>query len=356
MRGNKERLWTLIVLTAVFVSLCLMMLISFAVPLVMAGFLSVAFWPVHERIRRTIRSRTLSALISTLAITFAIVVPAVFLGMALTNEITSAYHSATADSSQGDFSQSVNDAVDNAINRVSDHLPISAEQIKAEIMPRAEQAKRFVLGAASKLLGGLTGTLIDAFFTVFILFFVLRDGRRIVRRVRIALPLTRRQSGSLFRAVVESTRANLYGVVAVALAQGILQAVGFLMFGLPSPILWGAATAVLSLLPIIGAVAVWLPAGVILLLQGAVWKGVLVLGWGAGVVSMVDNIIRPWIIGGRIRLNTLQILIALLGGVQVFGAIGLFLGPVILSVTYTAVRLLRQEIRAKETPRVEIVS
>jgi predicted PurR-regulated permease PerM len=117
---------------------------------------------------------------------------------------------------------------------------------------------------------------------------------------------------------------------------------GFWVLGLPSPLLWGLVTALFSLVPIIGSAAVWGPAVIILAIGGHWWKALILLIWGAVVVGQIDTLIRPYVISGRVKLHTLLIFFALLGGVEAFGVMGLFIGPVVLSVTLVILEMLRE--------------
>jgi predicted PurR-regulated permease PerM len=112
---------------------------------------------------------------------------------------------------------------------------------------------------------------------------------------------------------------------------------------LPSPVLWGLITALFSLIPIVGSAAVWGPAVIVLMIAGHWWKGLILLGWGTAVVGQIDTLVRPYVISERAKMNTLLVFFALLGGVKAFGVMGLFIGPVVLSVTLVVLEMLRQE-------------
>jgi predicted PurR-regulated permease PerM len=144
----------------------------------------------------------------------------------------------------------------------------------------------------------------------------------------------------------------MYGMVAVALAQGLLLGLAFWFLRLPSPVLWGVITAIISLIPLVGSVIVWLPAAVILIVNGSWVKGLVLIGWGAGVVSLADNIVRPYVISKAGDFHPLLVFFALLGGVQAFGLIGLFVGPVVLAAGQALFDLLKEESRR----RAELVS
>jgi len=136
--------------------------------------------------------------------------------------------------------------------------------------------------------------------------------------------------------------ANVYGVLAVALAQGALTTVGFWMTGLPSGIFWGSLAALLSVLPFIGAGLIWIPAVIYLASIGALAKAGILLAWGLLVVSMADNVIRPIVLSESARMNTAIMFFALLGGIDAFGLVGLFAGPIVFSLAIAVAKLLKE--------------
>ena len=163
------------------------------------------------------------------------------------------------------------------------------------------------------------------------------------RQLAAFLPLRAEQFERLFTGVSNSIVANVHGCVAVAAAQGVLMSLGFWIVGLPSPILWGLVTALCSMLPIIGSFAVWGPTTLILLLTGHWGKALILLVWSAAVVSQIDNVLRTWIMSERANMHPLLMFFALLGGVKAFGVLGLFIGPVVVSVALVALQMLREE-------------
>jgi len=150
--------------------------------------------------------------------------------------------------------------------------------------------------------------------------------------------------------------ANLYGILAVGLAQGLLTGAAFAVLGVPSPLLLGLTTAVCSLVPIVGTMLVWLPAAIYLMAIGHLWKGIILMLWSSVVVGTIDNIIRPLVIGSKVELHPLLLLFALLGGLQVFGFIGIFIGPVVLSVISALTDMLREELSAPPSPPPSMAS
>jgi len=160
----------------------------------------------------------------------------------------------------------------------------------------------------------------------------------------------------LLTGIRDSVVANLYGILAVGLAQGLLTGAAFAVLGVPSPLLLGLTTAVCSLVPIVGTMLVWLPAAIYLMAIGHLWKGIILMLWSSVVVGTIDNIIRPLVIGSKVELHPLLLLFALLGGLQVFGFIGIFIGPVVLSVISALTDMLREELSAPPSPPPSMAS
>jgi len=192
-------------------------------------------------------------------------------------------------------------------------------------------------------LGGITSLVGNALISFFILFFLFRDGRSMLRRGAVVLPLNRDQVTRLYACVKETLNAIVYGTLAIAAIQGTLTGVAFLFLGLTSPVLWGIVTGLCALLPVIGTGFVFVPALSMLAFDGHWIKSAILLIWAIVVVHPVDNLLRPYFIGGRTKLSTLYVFFALLGGLKTFGALGVFVGPLILALTVALFRFLREQ-------------
>jgi predicted PurR-regulated permease PerM len=187
-----------------------------------------------------------------------------------------------------------------------------------------------------------------------ILFFLYRDGEKSVAAIMAALPLPEDRMAELRARVTSTVVANFYGGVAVGALQGTLTGLAFWALGMESPVLWGVVTGFLSLVPVVGSGLVWGPASIVLALTGHLGKAAILAAVGMAVIGTVDNIVRPLIIHRSVRLHTVFVLFALLGGVQFFGVLGLFVGPVILSVAAALVTMLHEDLAGKK--QAEVVS
>jgi predicted PurR-regulated permease PerM len=213
-------------------------------------------------------------------------------------------------------------------------------------LTEGEKIVSSMLGATAGFLGTLTSLGLNTFIAIFVLFFLLRDGKSMLRRAAVILPLRTGQASRLFSSVRETLHAIVYGTLAMAALQGTLTGVAFWFLGLASPVVWGLIATVLAVLPVVGTTLVWLPAATMLLVSGHWIKGMILVIWGLAVVHPVDNILRPYLIGTRVKLSPLYVFFAVIGGLKAFGAVGLFMGPLILSITVALFTFLREERRS----------
>jgi predicted PurR-regulated permease PerM len=172
---------------------------------------------------------------------------------------------------------------------------------------------------------------------MFILFFAIRDSERMFRALRALVPLEEREKRQLFEHLASVTRALVYGTGVTAIVQGTLIALGFAVVGLPSPVVFGVLAALAALVPLAGTPVVWVPAVIVLAVQGRWTAALILLLWG-GFVTTIDNFLRPWLVSGRAEIGALTVFLGVLGGVAAFGPIGLILGPLVLALALALVR------------------
>jgi predicted PurR-regulated permease PerM len=193
--------------------------------------------------------------------------------------------------------------------------------------------------SAAKNLPGMLLKIVVVFFT---LFFLFRDGPRIVRHTLALLPLTHEQAKKLLQGISDTIVASVYGSVAVGVAQGFLTGLAFWILGLPSPIVAAVLAAVASLIPVVGTGLVWVPGAVLLLLSGHGVKALILLVIGSAIIAQVDVVVRPYVVSESSKLNGLLIFFALLGGIEAFGIMGVIIGPVVISITIAVLHMLQE--------------
>ena len=344
---NRAGLVFLLGLTAVALYFSYVLVAPFLRPILFSVILSVLSYPLHSRIQRRVRNRNVSALLSTCLVVLFIVLSMSLLGRALATGLRDVYQSL---SSSGDGSERLSlyliHLFERALEVVSSYLPVSTAELKAATVNQAEKGAAALLGMTAGALGSLTALLINALIAVFILFFLLRDGKAMLRRAVVLLPLRRDQTRRLLALVKDTLNAIVYGTLTMAALQGALAGLAFWILGVSSAGLWGIVTALCALLPFIGTGIVLLPAISMLIFGGHWIKGLILLAWGLVIVHPVDNLLRPHLIGSRTKLSTLYVFFALLGGLKAFGGLGLFIGPMILAITLALLKFLREDKRA----------
>jgi predicted PurR-regulated permease PerM len=184
--------------------------------------------------------------------------------------------------------------------------------------------------------------MVQVFFVLFTLYYLLRDSEVIMPAIRRSLPLTEGQADVIFERTGEVISASVNGVLVISAIQGLLGMIAFYALELPSALLWGVIMFLLSTIPMAGSAIVWAPAAIYLFATGHWIKAALLVAWGALVIGMIDNVLRPRLVGKRAKLHELIIFFSVLGGLQVFGVLGLFVGPVVAAIALALVEVFQR--------------
>jgi len=350
---NKKNAATLVLLglTVVALYLCYLLFRPYARPALFAGVIAIVFQPLHRYVQRKIRNRNAGAFVSTLATFFLTAVPLSLLLVAITRELSDLYSSFAMKSARsGGMLNYLLQGLENIVSWVGRHFPLPSLDLHEIIRHRLEIASAGLLRFSAGVLGNLFSLLANSVIALFVLFFLYRDGEAALSKVMSLLPLPEHRLAELRTRVSSTIIANVYGGLAAGVAQGTIAGISFWLLGVDSPVLWGVVTAVVSLIPIVGSGLVWVPAAIGLLLTGHLWKGVILVALGAGAISTVDNLVRPLIVRQRMQLHILLVAFSLLGGLKLFGVLGLFIGPVILSVTAALLSMLQEDIAERSEP------
>jgi predicted PurR-regulated permease PerM len=243
----------------------------------------------------------------------------------------------------------VQSAIDSGHSFLGRYVDLSRFNVREWVLTRAREIGAFLVAGGVTVLGGLSSFLINSAISLFTLYFVFREGKALRRRIAAVLPLTGEQVEKLFAGIESTIVGTVYGGLVVAALQGALVGLALWALGVASPVLWGVVAAFFALLPLVGTAAVWVPAVLYLLATGSWVKALILVVWCAVVVGTVDNLVRPLLIKGRVEMHTLLVFFAVFGGVNVFGFLGLIIGPVIVAVTATLLGLLRDEGRTWAT-------
>jgi predicted PurR-regulated permease PerM len=195
---------------------------------------------------------------------------------------------------------------------------------------------------AAGFVSGSIYSLLQALLMLFVLYYLYRDQATAVAAAKRYLPLSNEEADRLLARIADTVHATIYGTVVVAVLQGALGGLMFWLLGLPAPVVWGAVMGLLAIVPYLGAFVVWAPAAVFLAAQGDWGKALLLTGWGTIVVGLIDNLVYPILVGNRLRQHTVIAFLAIAGGIALFGASGIVLGPVVMSVTQSLLEIWRR--------------
>ena len=306
--------------------LCALIAWPFLGAITWALTLAILFAPLHGRVEKFVRHPNIAALLSTVIVIIVVVVPAVFVVERLITEAAFGIQSLQARVEGGELQASLDSHPALApfgawIDRQFD-LPSMMSAVATWL---SNLGATFVKGSLLQV--------IEVCVTFYLLFYFLRDRQAAKTIIKAWLPLTKLEIELLLRRVAETVHATVYGTLAVAAVQGTLGGLMFWVLGLPTPLLWGLVMGLLSIVPVLGAFIVWIPAALLLLLDGSWARALILAAWGGIVVGSIDNVLRPMFVGNRLRLHTIPAFISIVGGLLVFGAPGFILGPLAATMT-----------------------
>lgn len=323
----------------------ILLLALFLTYLVLRPFLAALTWAVIFAVLLHGQQTKLSArmgpsgaaLLTTLLVALAIVAPAAFLISTLANEVSQVTEYVKQ------ATRNAPDQIDRGWAALRMRIPVALPEDPTELLTEgARRAVAFLAPRAGSVVVDFFSTIGSLLAMLFALFFLLRDGQAMSRRLRDQLPFSREDGDRLLHDTRDLVIASIGAGVVVAATQGLVGGVAFWLMGMAAPVLWGVVMAVCSLIPAVGAALVWMPAAIGLLVSGQIARGVTMLIVGALVISMVDNVLRPIILSGRTAVSGLVVFFGLLGGVTAFGFVGIVIGPIVLVTTGTLLEMLRR--------------
>jgi predicted PurR-regulated permease PerM len=353
MNSKRTTIFFLSALLVLALILSLVITWPFLKPFAFAVILAVVFQPLHERVLLITKQRHgMGALISTLGVVLLFGVPSFVITTLAANEALSAAHYLSRRSAEeGGVTIFLTTLAAKPLHFVGQWIDLSKYDFRSLISASAQKLSVGMFGFGAAVLGNLAKFAVDALITFVILFFLFREGKDWAYRAGRLIPLSPVQVTRLYENICDTIIANVYGILTVGAAQGVLTGVAMRIVGMPSSLLLGLAAGLASIIPVVGSSLIWAPVAIYLLLTGAVWKGVFLLIWGVVVVSSIDNVLRPWVVAGRVELHPMVLLFFIFGGVEAFGFIGLFLGPVVASVLAAVFSILREELsQQKDVP------
>lgn len=300
---------------------------DFLLPIFWAVILAIVFYPMYHKWISIVRYKGLASLCTILSVLIIVFVPLWVVGGLVVDESISVYNRFSGVSGEA--------AQTNLIERTTATLGylevfnINQQQVQEKLTTFVQKTTSWLAGQAL-ILGQATFSIVVSFLVMlYLLFFLLRDGPAIGTRLKKIIPLGDEREQALFTTFVIMTRSIFKGTLLIALIQGAIGGVLFWIAGIEGAILWAVVMMLLSIIPAIGPGIIWFPAGVILIVTGSVWEGVMILSGGVVLISLIDNILRPLLVGRSTKIPDAIVLISTLGGLTLFGITGFIIGPII---------------------------
>jgi predicted PurR-regulated permease PerM len=309
----------------------------FLVSIIGALVLAYLFHPLFLKLKKYVKKDAVSAIIICAIIILAVIIPSLFIIKSLATQAIGAYTSSASYLTEQNTFGVLSDFEDKiGINIKLENILLSVASFFAE------SSKEFLASFPNKILNFL--------IMIFLLYYFLKEGGELQARIEKLIPLKKSLKEKIIGETKEVTRAVIYGSILTAIVQGIVGGIGFAMFGIPSPIFWGFLMAIFALIPMIGTGIIWAPAAIILFAEGLIVGDSSLIGRGIGlfiygllIIGLIDNFIKPKLIGEKSNIHPAIILIGIMGGLSFFGLIGIFLGPLILGLFITLIKVYGEE-------------
>ncbi|MBZ0202795.1 MAG: AI-2E family transporter [Ignavibacteria bacterium] len=321
----------LMFITGLMLYLCWLMLKPLISVILWSSILVIIFFPLYKKLVTKTKNHSFSAIVTILASLLIFIIPLTLVSAAVLNELAG-----IAGSTMVNVQEIIKHPKSGQLGYIYDFISqyVNLEEfVKSdELKSIAGRVSETVLQASWYVLGGLAGTLVSIFFAIFTMYYLFRDGENIVEDLPNILPLDNDQAKELIKSTSDLISATLRGSLFVAIIQGILAGTIFWILGIPSYLVLGMITMLFALVPTGGTAFVTGPAIIVLALTGEYWKAGILLLYASLIIGMVDNFLLPKLIKQKAKMNELFVFFSVIGGIQVFGILGLFLGPIILAI------------------------
>lgn len=327
----------------------------FMTAILLGMILVILTFNLFRRVRSKLSgSSNRAATVMLIGITFVIVIPAVILSILLVQQAN-----VVVDHLRSGEAQQMIQRIDVAkhlsfVKRIApsfDPATLSPQRI---LLPAIQRVPGWVARHGGTFIGGLAGLLLGFAMVLLSMFFFYVEGESILRQLSILSPLPKRYDDEFRQRFKDVIDATFRGQLFTAIAQGLVTGIGLAIAGVPGAGFWGAVAALLSLIPMVGAAAVWVPAAIYLVISASMggrpwWQAIFLIIWGLLPVSLIDNIVRPWAMKGKAQLPAIPLLFAVLGGLQAFGFVGLVIGPLVFSLLMSIIDIYKKSFSMIET-------
>jgi predicted PurR-regulated permease PerM len=309
------------------------MLKIFLIPIILAAVFVVLFYPLYGWFLKVSRNRkSLSSLVCCLVLLLGLLMPVFVIANLVSGEAINFYQNA-----EQKVEELIQQGNESLLKNIKEHKLIKKLHLdkidwQASIQESTKAAATLLATVINKASKGTFQLLVNLFLTFFAMYYLFRDGDKLIKRLKYLSPLADRYKEELFIRFISVSRATIKGTVVVGLIKGFIGGLTFWIFGISSPILWGVVMAILSIIPMLGAWLVMYPAAVILLVMGHIWQGIALFLISALIISSIDNILQPRLVSRSSGLHDLLIFFSTLGGISMFGVMGFIVGPIIAAL------------------------
>jgi predicted PurR-regulated permease PerM len=334
-RREDAKVLALTAISLLVAYLCYLLLLPFASALTWGITLAVVAHPLHRAIQKRIPNRNAASLIAVLIVALALVVPILFVAKQVVSESGSLVQTVRDPQVQQAWMQKLQQSP-----RFSQAFNWAQERLN--LRGYAEQLASAAASWIPRIFAGSAAGLTQLFIALFSLYFLFRDSRFFIAAIGSLVPLSSAETHDVLSRVGRTIDASIRGRILIAAVQGILGGLMFWWLGLPAPMLWGSAMALMATIPALGAFVVWVPAALFLAISGHPGKAGILTVWGSLVIGTIDNLLYPFLVGKDLPLHTLVIFFSVLGGVAAFGISGLVIGPVVVSIADALIDIWRR--------------
>jgi len=317
----------------VFLVLTFLIIKPFFSYIIVGAVLAGAFRPVYKWLTKYFKKESISAWILIAIILIIIIIPTFFVTTKLVGEAGKAYRALS--------SQSV---IENAQVYLSTNfnININLQKVAADIFLTIQKS---IFDVAPGIITGIAQILLGLFVMFFVMFYIFKEGDGLYESVKDLIPLKQKYKTNLFKEIELVLKGVLYGQVLTAIIQGSIGGFILFIFGVPNSLFWGFIMVILSFLPIVGTPIVFVPAGIFMIAKGNLISGLLVIILGFVIVTNIDNIIKPKLISNKSKIHPVVALIGVLGGLSLFGFVGIILGPIIIALLNVLIKFYKEDFK-----------
>lgn len=332
MQTARIRAYFLLFLLIATALLVLSLLRPFLVTLALAVVFAVLLYPLYSFLLRHLgKRRSIAGLLTLLVAVLLVITPLTLLGARLLIESQQLYYSLVEDGN-GAILERLATTAGQTLSPIIPNAPVYAQQLSGELHLYTQQVLSWLIQHLSSAFSGVLGLMLRLFIFLMALFYFLVEGTKIRKAVIRLSPLLDKDDENIFSSLERTINSVVKGTLIVAVVQGMMASLGYTLFGVPNPLLWGVTTSIAALVPGVGTSLVIFPCIVYLFITGHLFQAAGLLVWGLTAVGLIDNFLGPRLMGSGAQLHPLAILISVLGGISLMGPAGIFLGPLLLSL------------------------